>query len=56
MESDHKIESVEHFDQPVEDALIVVCSPLKVFIEYSLRANGLKSQLLISQDSEPMQC
>jgi hypothetical protein len=53
-DSDHKIGAVEHLDQPVEDALIVMRSRLDVFLMYSLRfANGLKSQLLISHSLSP---
>jgi hypothetical protein len=39
----------ENFHQPVENALVVLGSGLKVFLKYALRfADGLNRQLLVS--------
>jgi hypothetical protein len=53
--SDDQIGPFENFNQLVEDALVILGSGLKVFLEYPLRfADGLKSQLLISHRFFPM--
>jgi hypothetical protein len=53
--SDDQIGPFENLDQLVEDALVILGSGLKVFLEYPLRfADGLKSQLLISHRFFPI--
>ena len=52
---DHQIGSLESFDQPVEDPLVVLRQGPKVFLKYELRlVDRLKSQLLIGHLFTPL--
>jgi hypothetical protein len=51
IDGDNKVGPLEHFDQPVKDALLVVRARLQIFFKDALSlAYGLKRQLLIGHN------